>query len=85
MLALANTVNRAFEALGSPIRATVEDGDLFVRDLIVTSAEDGSLLIYEAAGAGEPIQSFDGSEVPTVASVLVLHVVRRIISRAVEG
>lgn len=84
MQTLSATVNRAFEALGSPIRATVEDGDMFVRDLIVTPGEDGFVEIFEASNPDGPLHTLPAGDTATVAGVVALHVARRIIAKAIE-
>ena len=77
-------INGVFEALGSPIRATAEDGDLFVRDIIVTAGDDGFYEVFEAASPSAPIHTVSSDDPATVAGVVALHIVRRIISSAVE-
>lgn len=77
-------LNRAFEALGSPIRASSEDGDLFVRDIIVTVGEEGFYDVFEAGSPAAPIHTVSSDDPATVAGVVALHITRRIISSAVE-
>jgi hypothetical protein len=77
-------LNRVFEALGSPIRATAEDSDLFVRDIIVTAGDDGFYEVFEAASPSAPIHTVPSDDPATVAGVVAMHIVRRIISSAVE-
>nr|WP_250807822.1 hypothetical protein [Neorhizobium tomejilense] len=85
MQPIASAINRAFEALGSPIRAAVEDGDLFVRDIIVTPADDdGYVDIFVASTPDGRLHSFPSGDVSTIASVVAFHIARRIISTAVE-
>lgn len=83
MQVVATAVNRAFEAIGSPIKATVEDGDLFVRDLIVTPSEDGMVEIFEASRPESPMMTMAAADTATLAGVIALHVVRRIIAQAI--
>lgn len=77
-------LNRVFEALGSPIRATTEEGDLFVRDIIVTPGGDGVYEVFEAATPSAPIHTVPSGDPATVAGVVAMHIARRIISAAVE-
>ncbi|MDW9478898.1 hypothetical protein GOB57_09395 [Sinorhizobium meliloti] len=77
-------LNRVFEALGSPIRATTEDGDLFVRDIIVTPGDDGFYEVFEAATPTGPIHTVSSDDPATVAGVVAIHIARRIIAAAVE-
>jgi hypothetical protein len=79
-----NKLNRVFETLGSPIRATSENGDLFVRDIIVTTGDGEFYEVFEAASPAAPIHTVPSDDPATVAGVVALHIVRRIISSAVE-
>jgi hypothetical protein len=78
-------LNRVFEALGSPIRATTEDGDLFVRDIIVTLGPDGIYDVFEAGSPDAPIHTVPADDPATVAGVVAMHIARKIISAAVEA
>ncbi|MBY3433300.1 hypothetical protein HFN89_03860 [Rhizobium laguerreae] len=78
-------LNRVFEALGSPIRAVTENGDLFVRDIIVTTGSDGMYEVFEAGSPEQPIHSVSADDPGTVAGVVAMHIARKIISTAVEG
>jgi hypothetical protein len=77
-------LNRVFESLGSPIRATSVDGDLFVRDIIVTAGDDGMYDVFEAATPESPIHTVSADDPATVAGVVAMHITRKIISAAVD-
>ncbi|MCS4089680.1 hypothetical protein [Rhizobium sp. BK176] len=86
MIAIVESkLNRVFEALGSPIRATTEDGDLFVRDIIVTAGPDGMYDVFEAGSPDAPIHTVPADDPSTVAGVVAMHIARKIISAAVEA
>jgi hypothetical protein len=77
-------LNRVFEALGSPIRAILEDGDILVRDIIVTPGDEGVYEVYEAGTPSAPIHTVPSADPATVAGVVAMHIARRIIAAAVE-
>lgn len=82
---VAAKLDRVFEALGSPIRSTIEDGDLFVRDVIVTPCGDGLFEVFEAASPDASIHTISADDPETVAGVVALHIARKIISTALEA
>lgn len=85
MIGIVETkLNRVFEALGSPIRATTEEGDLFVRDIIVTAGPDGMYDVFEAGSPDAPIHTVSADDPAIVAGVVAMHIARKIISAAVD-
>jgi hypothetical protein len=83
MEAVKSAINRAFEALGSNVRACVEDGDLTVRDLIAVDAGDGTADVFEAGAPDAPIFSMPMGD--GLAAAIALHVTRKIIANAIDA
>lgn len=84
MEAVERRLNIAFEALGSPIRAKIEEGDLVLRDLILTEGEEGYYEVFEASSPDAPVHKLPIGDPAAVAGILAIHVVRRIISTSLE-
>jgi hypothetical protein len=85
MNVLAGLINRAFEAIGSPLRAVLEEEDLVVRDLVVMTEPDGKLIVLDASSPDTVVFETAEADLPTVAGIVVMHIVRRIVARAIEN
>lgn len=84
-VALASLMKAGLEAVGCRIPVEIDGDCIVLRNLIALVTDLGEIQCYDVNDADKPIMVFPKEASQAAATMIVMHVLRGIVSRAVEA